>query len=57
MSSTRTSQLVLLQHSLDMAAAFEAAGIPCAAVHGKLPAAEREDLLRKFKEGEYQVGR
>ncbi|GAB4818260.1 hypothetical protein N2152v2_005306 [Parachlorella kessleri] len=44
-----------VEHSLDMAAAFEAAGIPCAAVHGKLPAAEREDLLRKFKEGEYQV--
>ena len=46
----------MLQHSLDMAAAFEAAGIPCAVVHGKLPAAEREDLLRKYKEGEYQVG-
>lgn len=45
-----------LQHAHAMAEAFRAAGVSCEAVHGKLPPAEREDLLRRFKEGEVQVG-
>jgi superfamily II DNA/RNA helicase len=38
-----------------MAAAFQDAGFPAAAVHGKLPQAEREHLLQQFKAGKIQA--
>ncbi len=44
-----------VQHSLAMAAAFQDAGFPAAAVHGKLPQAEREHLLQQFKAGKIQA--
>ena len=39
-----------------MAAAFRQKGTPCEAVHGQLPDAERERVLRRFEAGEIQVG-
>lgn len=39
----------------DMAAAFQLAGIPAAAVSGKTPAKERRRLLADFNEGRLQV--
>lgn len=52
----RPSPHSLWQHALDMATAFQEAGVPCEAVHGQLPPAEREALLQRFKAGEIQVG-
>ena len=39
-----------------MEAAFTEQGICCAVVHGSMPQAQREDTLRRFKAGEFQVG-
>jgi len=44
-----------VQHSLDLAAMFNAAGIKAAAVYGDMEKEERREILRAFRAGEIQV--
>lgn len=45
----------LVETAYHASAAFEAAGIPSAVIHGALPKEERRLLLKKFREGEITV--
>ncbi|MCL4495097.1 MAG: DEAD/DEAH box helicase [Firmicutes bacterium] len=44
-----------VQHAYDLAQAFQATGIPAAAVDGKMPMDERRAILTQFKAGTIQV--
>jgi len=46
---------VNVRHSIALAAAFNAAGIPAAHLDGETPTRERDEVMRGFRAGEYTV--
>lgn len=44
-----------VQHSKDLAATFSAANVPTLAVYGDMPADERKEAIRQFKEGTVKI--